>query len=67
MLPNCDKVDTYDPDERNLIFAQREPTLPDMANDVKIDNLQALKALENANCAGDLQDFVDDGNTTVDD
>ena len=38
-----------------------------MENDVKIDDVQALIALQNANCAGDLQDFVDDGNTTVDD
>eukprot|EP00093_Oithona_nana_P005681 05681.XXX_218602_219618_1 [CDS] Oithona nana genome sequencing. len=31
LLPNCDELETYDPDERNLMFAQREPTLPDMA------------------------------------
>merc|ERR1712029_495488 len=30
LLPNCDELEPYDPDERNLMFAQREPTLPDM-------------------------------------
>lgn len=28
-LPSCDDFEPYDPDERNLMFAYREPTLPD--------------------------------------
>jgi len=28
-LPNCDDFEPYDPDERNLMFAFKEPTLPD--------------------------------------
>ena len=30
-LANCDDFEPYDPDERNLLFAHREPTLPDQA------------------------------------
>ncbi len=28
-LPNCDDFDLYDPDERNLMYAFKEPSLPD--------------------------------------
>ena len=30
-IANCDDFEPYDPDERNLLFAHREPTLPDQA------------------------------------
>ena len=35
-LPNCDDFEPYDPDERNLMFAFKEPTLPGRVNSICI-------------------------------